>query len=236
MTDDGALVAPFAREAPTPGGPAVRGVLHRPAGAPRAALVLTHGAGGSAEAPLLVAVAEAVATCGVAVLRCDLPFRQARRTGPPPAGSGARDRAGLRQAVSAARGLVASAPVLLGGHSYGGRQATLLAAEDASVAGALLLLAYPLHPPRRPTKPRTAHFPQLRTPALFVHGTRDPFGSIPELDAARAAIPAPTALLATEGSAHDLAGRGRAAAAVRASLALRVASAFLDFAAAAGTA
>ena len=69
---------------------------------------------------------------------------------------------------------------------------------------ALLLFSYPLHPPNKPELLRTAHFPQLHTPALFVHGTRDPFGSIEELRAAAALIPARTDLLAVEGSAHDL--------------------------------
>ncbi len=72
-------------------------------------------------------------------------------------------------------------PVILGGHSYGGRQSTMLAAEEPGLVEALLLLSYPLHPPGKPAQPRTAHFPALRTPALFVHGTKDPFGTIEEL-------------------------------------------------------
>ena len=80
--------------------------------------------------------------------------------------------------------------VFLGGHSYGGRQASMLAASDPAVTPALLLLSYPLHPPRRPEQLRTAHFPDLRTPALFVHGVRDPFGSREEMEAALALIPA----------------------------------------------
>jgi uncharacterized protein len=74
--------------------------------------------------------------------------------------------------------------MFLGGHSYGGRQASMLAAEEPDLAAGLLLLSYPLHPPRRPARLRTAHFPKLTTPALFVHGTRDPFGSMDEMRAA----------------------------------------------------
>src|SRR5262245_31123547 len=86
-----------------PGAPAVRGFLHRPATPPRDALVLTHGAGGNCAAPLLGALGKAFAEAGLAVLRCDLPYRQARPKGPPfPAGA-ARDRDGLRQAVSEMR-------------------------------------------------------------------------------------------------------------------------------------
>ena len=69
----------------------------------------------------------------------------------------------------------------LGGHSYGGRQASMLAADEPGLARSLLLLAYPLHPPNRPAELRVAHFPRLHTPALFVHGTTDPFGSVAEL-------------------------------------------------------
>jgi len=185
-----------------PGAPPVRGVLHRAAAA-EGTIVLAHGAGSSAEAPLLVALASALAAAGITALRCDLPFRQARRTGPPGRGDAAVDRAGLRRAVGVL-GRTAQGRILLGGHSYGGRQASMLASEDASVASALLLLSYPLHPPQRPDQPRTAHFPSLSTPALFVHGTRDPFGTIEEVESARAHIPARTALLAVDGAGHDL--------------------------------
>src|SRR5262249_34961681 len=91
----------------------------------------------------------------------------------------------------------------LGGHSYGGRQASLLLAEDARIAGALLLLSYPLHRPGRANEPRTGHLPELRVPTLFVHGTRDPFGTIEEVEAARRLVPAPTALLTLD-AGHDL--------------------------------
>jgi uncharacterized protein len=185
--------------------PAVRGFLHRPAGDAVAALVLTHGAGSNCRAPLLVAMAEAFAAGGFAVLRCDLPFRQARPHGPP-FGNGANDRAGLQRAVEVLREIV-PARTFLGGHSYGGRQASMLAAEDPALAAGLLLLSYPLHPPKKPEQLRTAHFPKLQTPALFVHGCRDPFGSLDEVQSARRLIPAHTELMHIEGAGHDL-GRG----------------------------
>lgn len=100
--------------------------------------------------------------------------------------------------------------MFLGGLSYGGRQTTLLAAEDATVADGLLLLSYPLHPPGRPEQLRTAHLPSLKMPALFVHGTKDPFGAVEEMQAALKLIPAATALVVVEGAGHDL-GYGRKA-------------------------
>jgi len=186
--------------------PSVRGYLHRPEQPNGEALVLTHGAGSNCEAPLLVAVAETFAAASVLVLRCDLPYRQARAHGPPLGGDAARDREGLRAALEAIRPL-ATGGRFLGGHSYGGRQSTMLAASDPTVADALLLFSYPLHPPRRPDEKRTAHFPQLQTRALFLHGTRDPFGSIDEMRAALRLIPARTELVVVEGAGHDL-GRG----------------------------
>jgi uncharacterized protein len=186
-------------------GPPVRGVLHRPAAAAGDSVVLAHGAGGDCGAPLLVDLATALAAAGLTVLRCDLPFRQARPSGPPPPGAAGRDREGLKNAVLAVR-RVAPGRAYLGGHSYGGRQASLLAADEPELTAGLVLLAYPLHPPRRPEAPRTAHFPRLRVPTLFVHGARDPFGSLEEVRAALGLIPAPTTLVAVAGASHDLGG------------------------------
>jgi uncharacterized protein len=186
--------------------PAVRGFLHRPVTASGDGLVLTHGAGSSCESLLLRALAEAFAGAGWTVLRCDLPYRQERAVGPPPHGAAVRDRAGLRSAVASLKAIVPGR-VFLGGHSYGGRQATMAAAEDAQLSPALLVLSYPLHPPRHPEKARTEHLPRLATPALFVHGGRDPFATLEELRAALRLIPARTGLLAIEGAAHDLTGR-----------------------------
>ncbi len=182
----------------------VRGYLHRPERDNGDGLVLTHGAGGNAAMPLLIAVAEAFADAGMTVLRCDLPFRQKRPYGPPAPAGAAADRAGLREAAAAVRAMVRGR-VFLGGQSYGGRQASMAAAEDAGLAAALLLLSYPLHPPDKPAQLRAAHFPNLRTPALFVHGARDPFATRDELDAARALIPARTAVVEIAGAGHDLA-------------------------------
>jgi hypothetical protein len=185
----------------------VHGFLHRPDGAGERGLVLTHGAGGNCRAPLLVAAAEAFSAAGLTVLRCDLPFRQRRPSGPPSPAGAAADRAGLKAAVAALDDIVTGA-VSLGGQSYGGRQATLLAADEPELVASLLLFSYPLHPPGQPHRLRTEHFPRLRVPALFVQGTADPFGSTAELRAAIALIPAATRLLSIEGAGHDL-RRGR---------------------------
>ncbi len=183
--------------------PAVRGFLHRPSTLLGDGLVLAHGAGSNAQAPLLVALAEVMASRGYVVLRCNLPYRQDRTQGPPRPGDAARDRAGLKNAVAAVRKL-APGRVFLGGHSYGGRQATMLCAEEPALVDGLLLLSYPLHPPRKPEQKRVQHLPKLETPALFVSGTRDPFGSIAELEEALQLIPARTKLMIVEGAGHDL--------------------------------
>jgi predicted alpha/beta-hydrolase family hydrolase len=186
---------------------AVRGFLHEPVQANGAGLVLTHGAGSDCAAPLLFEVAAHFCAAGIAVLRCDLAFRRKRPKGPPSPATAAADREGLRDAVAALRDRVPG-KIYLGGHSYGGRQASMLAAETPAIAAALLLLSYPLHPPNKPTQLRTQHFAQLRVPALFVSGTKDGFGTIAEIDAAIKAVPAATRLIAVEGAGHDL-KRGR---------------------------
>jgi uncharacterized protein len=202
-----AQIVPFETEG-------VRGFLHRPDGAGSGGVVLTHGAGGNCDAPLLVAAATAFCAAGLQVLRVDLPFRQRRPKGPPSPAGAAADRAGLRQAVAALRQAVAAlravaaGPITLGGQSYGGRQATMLAADEPGLVEALLLFSYPLHPPGKPERLRTEHFPRLRIPALFVQGTADPFGSIAELRQAVSLIPAPVQVMPIERAGHDL-RRGR---------------------------
>jgi predicted alpha/beta-hydrolase family hydrolase len=186
----------------------IGGHLLRPAGFGPAAsnndcLILTHGAGASSNSLLLLALAEAFCAFGLTVLRFDLPFRQLRPHGPPPRGSAERDQQGLRAAVTSMRQQF-SGRIFLGGHSYGGRQASILCASEPTLADRLLLLSYPLHPPQRPTELRTAHFPNLKTPSLFIHGTRDGFGSIDEMTAALKLIPAQTELLPITSAGHEL--------------------------------
>jgi predicted alpha/beta-hydrolase family hydrolase len=188
--------------------PAVRGFLHSPENPNGDALILTHGAGSNCNAPLLVAISETFAGHGYVVLRCDLPFRQERRTGPPFPGNAERDRAGLRNAVAVLRKNV-TGRIFLGGHSYGGRQATMLCAAEPDLVSGLLLLSYPLHPPRKPEQLRIQHLPNLRTPSLFVHGTRDPFGSVEEMTKALQLILAKTELMKVEGAGHDLGFKGK---------------------------
>jgi uncharacterized protein len=179
------------------------GFLHLPRKSLDQGLVLTHGAGGNCQTSLLIAVANAFASVGFHVLRCDLPFRQRKRFGPPHPAQATDDRNGLLAAVTAMRGMV-SGRVLLGGHSYGGRQASILASQDRLASDALLLLSYPLHPPNKPDQLRTSHFAQLKTPSLFVHGTKDPFGTIEEVSAALQLISGIAELSIVENARHDL--------------------------------
>src|SRR6266446_9797124 len=188
--------------------PAVRGFLHSPENPNGDALILTHGAGSNCNAPLLVAISETFAGHGYVVVRCDLPYRQERRTGPPFPGNAERDRVGLRNTVAVLRKNV-TGRIFLAGHSYGGRQATMLCAAEPDLVSGLLLLSYPLHPPRKPEQLRIQHLPNLRTPSLFVHGTRDPFGSIEEVERALQLIPARKELLKVEGAGHDLGFKGK---------------------------
>lgn len=181
----------------------VRGFLHRPALAGTDCLILTHGAGANCRSLLLTTLADVFCAAGLTVLRCDLPFRQSRPHGPPPRGGAERDQEGLRAAVASMR-KITKGKIFLGGHSYGGRQASILAANEPGLVERLLLLSYPLHPPKRPAEMRTKHFSSLRTPALFVHGVRDGFGSIPEMEAALTIIPSATQLISVSSAGHEL--------------------------------
>lgn len=184
-------------------------------------LLLTHSAGSNRNAPLLVALAAAFGESGVEATRYDLPFRQTRPHGPPRPGDAALDRQGLREQLLILRERHPD-QLWLGGHSYGGRQASILLSEEPGLVDALLLLSYPLHQPGKSGQLRTAHFPKLATPTMFAHGSRDPFGTLEELKTAIELIPAPVRFIEVEGAGHDL-GRDRAG------LAQRIVSAFLDW-------
>lgn len=168
-------------------------------------MALFHGAGGDCESKLMLAVAAAFRDAGYLVFRGDLPFRQRRAHGPGPSPARqAEDREGILRAANELRKLAPRVPLYLAGHSYGGRQETMLAAANPEAADALLLLSYPLHPPGQPAKQRVEHFPALRTPALFVHGTKDPFGSLEQMEAALKLVPARVKLIPVEGAGHGL--------------------------------
>lgn len=180
---------------------AIAGVAHEPAGTATGTVLLTHGAGGNRDAPLLVALCEKWAQQGWLAIRYDLPFRRRRPTGPPPS-SAAADRAGIAEAIALA-GTLTPGPVIAGGHSYGGRMTSMAAAAGAEVA-VLALSSFPLHPPGKPDRTRTGHFGAIRVPTVFTQGSRDPFGSLAELEAAAALVPAPTEIVAVDGAGHDL--------------------------------
>jgi predicted alpha/beta-hydrolase family hydrolase len=181
---------------------AIAGVAHEPAGTPTGAVVLTHGAGGSRDAPMLVRVCDEWARRGFLAVRFNLPYRRRRPKGPP-SGSAAADQAGLVEAVDLVRGALADVPVLAGGHSYGGRM-TSMAVADGLAVDVLTLFSYPLHPPGKPERARTQHLPDITVPTVFTHGTSDPFGTIDELRSAAALLAGPSTVVEVTGARHDL--------------------------------
>jgi uncharacterized protein len=179
-------------------------VLHESKKASGDGLLLTHGAGADCNSPLLVRVTDAFVELGLSVLRCNLPFRQKKRFGPPGRYDAVQDRAGLKQWAEQLRERIGGR-IFLGGHSYGGRQASILASEEPDLCEGLLLLSYPLHPPKKPVELRTGHFGSIHVPALFVQGDQDAFGTIDEMQAALKLIPARTVLSVIDKTGHDLA-------------------------------
>ncbi len=205
-------------------GALVRGYLHEAAGEVVASAVLTHGAGGNAQGALLVALAEELARRNVAVLRYDLPFRQLRQHGPPSPSSAGRDQQGLRDAAGVLRKL-AGGKVMIGGQSYGGRQASMLAASEPGACDGLLLMSYPLHAPGK-TQLRDAHFSQITVPALFVQGDKDPFGTVEEMTSSIRLLKVPSEHMVVKGVGHDLGWSGRKRVA---DLPKEIANRFMEF-------
>ncbi len=164
------------------------------------AMLLTPGAGSSASHSSLVALESALAPMPVA--RVDFPYRREGRKAPdraPKLVACVREEA----AALAARTGVVPERIVLGGRSMGGRMCSLAVAEGLPAAG-LVLISYPLHPPGRPDQLRTAHFPELRVPCLFVSGERDAFATRDELVEHVAAIPGRVTHVWIPRAGHDL--------------------------------
>ncbi len=174
------------------------------------ALLLFPGAGTGCDHPSLVAIEQAVAQPpdgsgrALPVARADFPYRRAGRRAP--------DRAPklVASVREEAASLVTTAHIephalALGGRSMGGRMCSMAVAEGLPAA-ALVLIAYPLHPPGKPDKLRIEHFPAIDVPCLFVSGTRDPFGTPDELEAHTAAVAGPVTHVWVEGARHELKG------------------------------
>src|SRR2546421_143065 len=163
------MIDPTIELVDTPRGPA-RVHLH-PVESPRASLALGHGAGGGVESPDLVGATGAANEAGLSVALVEQPYRVAGRRSPAPAGQ--LDAVWLAVVPQLFPGL----PLIVGGRSAGARVACRTAAQTG--AGALLCLAFPLHPPGKPEKTRLPELDGVTVPTLVVQGERDPFGIPP---------------------------------------------------------
>jgi predicted alpha/beta-hydrolase family hydrolase len=166
-----------------------------------ALLVLAHGAGNDMHAPFLGFVCEGVARAGIATLRFNFPYKEKGRKAPDAA---KKLEATWRAVLERARRdpTLAFHTLVAGGKSLGGRMASRVVAEGERVDG-LVLLGYPLHPAGRADKLRTAHFPHIRTPSLFVQGTRDSLCDLALLRRALPEIQAESHLHLVQGGDHS---------------------------------
>jgi hypothetical protein len=198
----------------------IAGIAHEADGTPSGVVALTHGAGGSRESALLQHLCDEWARRGWLAVRYNLPYRRRRSKGPP-SGSAATDRAGIVEAIAVCREL-ADGPLIAGGHSYGGRLTSMVVAEKPQPVDVLTLFSYPVHPPGKPERARTEHLPDIAVPTVFTHGTSDPFGTLDEVRAAAALIPAPSEIVEITGARHDLGSKNLDVAALAVDAALRL--------------
>lgn len=185
---------------------------------PVAVVLLAHGAGAGMEHPFLTGLADALEQARFAVVRFVFPYLEAGRRMPGPAAHAtATWIAAMRDAERRFPGL----PVIAAGKSYGGRMASMAAAEGLIAPAGLVYLGYPLHPPGAPEKLRAAHLPAITAPQLFVEGTRDPFLQPLEQFAEVVAHCQLAEVVWIEGGGHsfDVAGTKRPAYEIGASLA-----------------
>jgi predicted alpha/beta-hydrolase family hydrolase len=198
----------------------IAGIAHEPDGTPAGVDVLTHGAGGNRDSPLLERLCDEWSRRGWLAVRYNLPYRRRRPKGPP-SGSAATDRAGIVEAITVCREL-APGPLIVGGHSYGGRQTSMVVAAKEAHVDVLTLFSYPVHPPGKPERARTEHLPGIGVPTVFTHGSSDPFGTLDEVGDAAALISAPTQIVEIAGARHDLGSKTLDVAGLAVAAALRL--------------
>ena len=195
-----------------PGAGAVSSLLVQPEGA-RVGYVLAHGAGAGMRHPFLESMAARLAARGVATLRYQFPYMEAKKgRTDPPAVAAAAVRAAVEQAGRALAGL----PLVAGGKSFGGRM-TSTAAAEAPLPGVrgLAFLGFPLHPPGKPGTQRADHLSRVTVPMLFLQGTRDEFAGLDLLEPVVRGLGARATLHLVDGGNHSFAvpkstGRGGA--------------------------
>jgi predicted alpha/beta-hydrolase family hydrolase len=168
---------------------------------PGMTFVFGHGAGAGQGHPWMRRMVRAFETHGITVVTFNFPFIDAGRRAP--------DKPAVLEAhferVWADAAARASGPMVAGGKSMGGRIASQVAARGGfdPAPAALAFFGYPLHPPNQPTKRRDAHLPAIGVPMLFLHGTKDPFGTADEMRALAESLPLATLEL-IDGGDHSL--------------------------------
>lgn len=186
------------------GGDSVSAVLRVPQEAEQnrcELLALAHGAGTDMCSAFLSFICESVATAGIATLKFNFPYKEQGRKAPDPAPK-------LEAAWRAVLERVRRDPklkfdrVFAGGKSLGGRMASRVVAQGERVDG-LVFLGYPLHPPGKPEKQRTAHFADISVPSLFIQGTRDSFCDLALLRRALPRLQGDFNLHVVEGGDHS---------------------------------
>jgi uncharacterized protein len=180
-------------------------VYPAPAGA-NVSLILGHGAGAGQNSTFMVNFATALAARGIETITFNFAYTEAGRRVPD---RNDRLEAAWRRMIAAHRAgeLGTRARLAIGGKSMGGRIASQVAAAEDEGAGdgiaGLVFLGYPLHPPGRPDKLRSAHLPRIRAPMLFVQGSRDTFGTPEELAPVLKTLRAPAELCVIEDGDHS---------------------------------
>jgi predicted alpha/beta-hydrolase family hydrolase len=169
----------------------------------KATILLAHGAGAPMDSGAMTSIAKALANVDLRVARFEFAYMASRRIEarrkPPP-----RAELVMGEYVAAVDALKAKGPLIIGGKSMGGRVASMVCDDlwaKGRIAG-LLCLGYPFHPVGKPEQLRTAHLVELKTPALIVQGTRDPFGTREEVKGYR--LSKQIEILWLEDGDHDL--------------------------------
>ena len=165
-------------------------------------LILGHGAGANQLSGFMRLFGAGLAERGLDVITFNFLYTEQGRKIPDP---GPRLESCYRAVIDAVvkHKKLKGNRVVIGGKSMGGRIASQVAASQPADINGLVFLGYPLHPPGRPDKLRSEHLPKIKAPMLFIQGSRDAFGTKPEIETIIKKLNLPAELYSVEGGDHS---------------------------------
>ena len=162
-------------------------------------MTLAHGAGAGMHHSFMVTLSQSLSEAGIATLRFNFPFTENKKGRPD---TPAVAHQAIEAAIAKAQKLFPTLPVFVAGKSFGGRMTSqCLAAHPNDAISGIIFYGFPLHAPGKPSIERAEHLKDVRSPMLFLQGSRDEFATWKLIENVTSSLPL-AELVKIEGADH----------------------------------